>query len=157
IRHVRLNGTHPAKVIPTWWGDSIGHYEDGALVVDTVGIKVAPLSSVDRYGTPHTDALHVVERYHMVDPSTVAAEPLRRGGFQGDVDDAIDRSYKGKLLRVDFTVEDAGTFTMPWSGSVVYNRAPGQFIEDVCAENIHDYIMNRDSSVPSAKTNDIGG
>jgi hypothetical protein len=157
MRVVRLNGTHPANVTPTWWGDSVGHYDGDALVVDTVGIKVAPLSTVDRYGTPHTQALHVVERYHMVPQTASTAEPLRRGGFQGDVDDAVDRAYQGKLMRVDFTVEDPGTFTMPWSGSVVYNRARGLFIEDVCAENIHDYIMNRDSNVPTAASASITG
>jgi hypothetical protein len=144
-------------VTPSWYGDSIGHYEGDLLIVDTIGIKVAPLSTVDRYGTPHTEALHVVERLHMVEQTTAGVEPLRRGGFQGDIDDAVDRGYKGKVLRVDFTVDDPGAFNMPWSGVVVYNRARGQFIEDVCAENIHDYIMNRDSAVPTAKTIGISG
>jgi hypothetical protein len=156
VRHVRLNATHPAKSTPSWYGDSIGHYEGNALVVDTVGVAVAPLSSLDRYGTPHTEALHVVEHYHMIDQAPVAAEPRGTGGFRGD-DDAVDRTYKGKVLRVDFTVEDAGTFNMPWSGVVVYNHAKGRFIEDVCAENIHDYIMGRDSAVPTAKSTLISG
>jgi hypothetical protein len=151
VRRVRLNATHPAKVTPSWYGDSIGHYEGDTLVVDTVGVRVAPLSTVDRYGTPHTEALHVVERLRMVEQAKASAEPLGTGGFRG-VDDAVDRAYNGKVLRVDFTVEDPGTFNTPWSGVVVYNRARGQFIEDVCAENIHDYIMNRDSDVPTAKT-----
>jgi hypothetical protein len=64
----------------------------------------------------------VVERYHMVEQTPVAGEPRGTGGFRGD-DDAVDRTYKGKVLRVDFTVEDAGTFNMPWSRVVVYNRA----------------------------------
>jgi hypothetical protein len=156
VRRVRLNAQHPAKVTPSWYGDSVGHYEDGALLIDTIGIAVAPLSTVDRYGTPHTDALHVVERYHMVEQPT-SAEPLRNGGFQGTNDDVIDRSFKGKVLRVDFTVDDSGTFTMPWSGFVVYNRAKGSFIEDVCAENIHDYVTGRDSDVPKAKTTLLSG
>jgi len=156
VRHVRLNATHPAKVTPSWYGDSIGRYEGDDLVVDTVGVAVAHLSSLDRYGTPHTEALHVVEHYHMVDQAPAVAEPRGTGGFRGD-DDAVDRAYKGKVLRVDFTVEDAGTFNMPWSGVVVYNRAKGRFIEDVCAENIHDYIMGRDSAVPTAKTTLISG
>jgi hypothetical protein len=67
----------------------------------------------------------------------------------------LRRSYKGKLLRVDFTVDDPGTFTMPWSGFVVYNRAKG-VVEDVCAENIHDYVTGRDSAVPIAKTTLLG-
>lgn len=37
------------------------------LVIDTVGIKVGPFAIVDMYGTPHTDALHVVERYRLLD------------------------------------------------------------------------------------------
>ncbi len=156
IRRIRMNQQHPARVTPSWYGDSVGHYEGDTLVVDTVGIKVAPLSSLDRYGTPHTEALHVVERYRMVEQAPAIAEPRAIGGFRGN-DDAIDRGYKGKVLRVDFTVEDAGTFNMPWSGAVVYNHAKGVFIEDVCAENVHDYIMNRDSAVPAAKTALISG
>jgi hypothetical protein len=154
VRTVRLNATHPAKITPSWYGDSIGHYEGGTLVVDTVGVAVAPLSSLDRYGTPHTEALHVVEHYHMVAQDDRNAEPRAIGGFRG-ADDAVDRSYKGKVLRVDFTVEDPGTFNMPWSGVVVYNRAKGVFIEDVCAENIHDYVTGRDAAVPTAKSTRI--
>jgi hypothetical protein len=157
VRRVRMNAMHPAKLKSSWYGDSIGHYEGDTLVVDTIGIAVAPLSTVDRYGTPHTDALHVVERFSMVEQSRTSAEPLRNGGFQGINDDAVDRSYKGKVLRVDFTVDDPGTFTMPWSGLVVYNRAKGLFIEDICAENIHDYVTGRDSDVPTAKTTLLSG
>jgi hypothetical protein len=157
VRRVRMNAMHPAKLKSSWYGDSIGHYEGDTLVVDTIGIAVAPLSTVDRYGTPHTDALHVVERFSMVEQSRASAEPLRNGGFQGINDDAVDRSYKGKVLRVDFTVDDPGTFTMPWSGLVVYNRAKGLFIEDICAENIHDYVTGRDSDVPTAKTTLLSG
>ena len=159
VRHVRLNAAHPAKISPSWYGDSVGRYEGDTLVVDTIGIAVKPLSTVDRYGTPHTEALHVVERYHMVDQAGTAPEPVRAGGFggSGGVDDAVDRTYKGKLLRVDFTVEDPGAFNMPWSGFVQYQRAKGLLIEDVCAENIHDYVMNRDTNVPTAKTASITG
>jgi len=67
IRHVRLNQSHPAHVTPTWYGDSVGHYEGDTLVIDTVGIKVGPFATVDWYGTPHTEALHVVERYRFID------------------------------------------------------------------------------------------
>lgn len=156
VRRVRLNAKH-IKAALSWYGDSVGHYEDDTLVVDTIGIASAPLSTVDRYGTPHSDALHVVERFRMVEQSGASVEPLRNGGFQGVNDDAVDRSYKGKNLRVDFTVDDSGTFTMPWSGVVVYNRAKGSFIEDVCAENIHDYVTGRDSAVPTAKTTLFSG
>jgi len=48
-RQVRLNAPHPAKVTPSWYGDSIGHYEADTLVIDTVGLKVGPFSMVDMY------------------------------------------------------------------------------------------------------------
>jgi hypothetical protein len=152
IRTVRLNSRHPAKVIPSWYGDSVGHYEAGSLVVDTVGIKVAALSTVDRYGTPHTEALHLIERYTLIDPNSTTAEslPPDRGGFrQGD--DIIDRSYKGKALQIAFTVEDPGAFNMPWSATVVARRAKSGFVEDVCADQVHDYITGRDENVPISR------
>ncbi len=127
VRHVRLNVPHPAKLEPSWYGDSVGHYENGELVVDTIGVKVAPLSSLDRYGTPHTEALHVIEHYHMVEQAKrIPPNPWARVDFRG-ADDAIDRNYKGKVLRVDFSVEDPGAFNSDWSGVVVYNRARGSF------------------------------
>jgi hypothetical protein len=67
VRRVRMNSMHPARVTPTWQGDSVGGYEGDTLVVDTVGIKVGPLSMVDWYGTPHSENLHVVEHYRLID------------------------------------------------------------------------------------------
>jgi hypothetical protein len=153
VRHVRLNVPHPEHVTPSWYGDSVGHYEGNTLVVDTIGVSVKPLSSLDRYGTPHTDALHVVERYHLIDPNSTTAE-LRpaRSGFRESGDDIIDRGFKGPALQIDFTVEDPGAFTTAWSGTAIYRRGKGRFIEDVCAENVHDYITGRDSKVPQANT-----
>ena len=62
VPRVRLNELHPAQLTPSWYGDSVGHYEGDMLVFDTVGIKVGPFAMVDMYGTPHTESLHVVER-----------------------------------------------------------------------------------------------
>jgi hypothetical protein len=61
VRHVRVNEPHPLRVTPSWYGDSVGHYEGDTLVIDTVGVKIGPFAAVDWYGTPHTEALHVVE------------------------------------------------------------------------------------------------
>jgi hypothetical protein len=60
FRQVRLNQPHPATVIPSVHGDSVGHYEGDTLVIDTVGIKVGPYRMIDRFGTPYSQALHVV-------------------------------------------------------------------------------------------------
>jgi hypothetical protein len=64
-REVRLNQPHPAHVTPSWYGDSVGHYEGDTLVIDTVGVKRGPFAMVDMYGTPFSPALHVVERYRL--------------------------------------------------------------------------------------------
>jgi hypothetical protein len=158
LRQVRLNAEHPAHVIPSWYGDSIGHYEDGALVVDTIGIAVKPLSTVDRYGTPHTRALHLVERYQLIDPNSTPLEGRENSvGFRGVGNDVIDRNYKGKALQITITVEDPGTFTTPWSAIVVARRTKDRLLEDICVDQIHDYITGKDEPVPQAKTNSITG
>ena len=73
VRHVRLNAQHSAHPTASWYGESVGHYENDTLVVDTIGIKVGPLSMVDIYGTPFSAALHVVERFRLVDAETAKA------------------------------------------------------------------------------------
>ena len=54
FRTVRLNQPHPAKVTPSLHGDSVGHYEGDTLVIDTVGVKLGPYRSIDRFGTPYS-------------------------------------------------------------------------------------------------------
>jgi hypothetical protein len=63
FRQVRMNQPHPAPMAPAWYGDSVGHYEGNTLVIDTVGVRIGPFAMVDMYGTPYSEALHVVERY----------------------------------------------------------------------------------------------
>src|SRR5258707_7278400 len=67
VRHVRLNVPHSAHPVPSWQGESVGHYEGDTLVIDTIGQKVGPLSMTDRYGTPFSAALRVIERYRLID------------------------------------------------------------------------------------------
>jgi hypothetical protein len=47
VRHVRLNQPHPARVTPSWYGDSVGHYEGDTLVIDTVGVRIGPFAMLD--------------------------------------------------------------------------------------------------------------
>src|SRR5690349_13098148 len=68
-RIARLNGTHPATVKPSSPGDSVAHYEGDTQVVDTVGLDTR--TWVDIFATPHTDKLHVVERYRRRDAKTL--------------------------------------------------------------------------------------
>src|SRR5580700_8559648 len=114
VRRVRMNQPHPAQVTPTWYGDSVGHYEGDTLVIDTVGFKIGPFSMVDRYGTPHTEALHIVERYRLLDYEA-AKEGMERDAKENLLvqPERIDRSQSGNFLQLKFTVEDEGVFTMP--------------------------------------------
>ena len=64
VRHIYLNVTHSKDVKPSWYGESVGHYENGdTLVIDTIGISAK--SFVDNYRTPHTDQLHVLSLIHI--------------------------------------------------------------------------------------------
>ena len=139
VRHVRLDSKHPAHVKPTWNGDSIGHYEGDTLVIDTVGVIAGPANVLDQFGTPFSDALHVVERYRMIDYADARRaqdRALREYGPPATEQGAIvDRNYKGKGLQVRFTVEDKNMFVKPWSGLATYLHAAGEWVENVCAEN----------------------
>jgi hypothetical protein len=148
VRTIRLNDTHPQKVTPTWHGDSIGHYEGRTLVVDTVGIKAGPVTMVDQYGTPHSEALHVVERYRLVDGATARTSSAKNEREYAKADgpaadgDFVDYSYKGEGIQVEFTVEDPVMFTTPWKGAVTYLRAANDWEERVCAENTFEYYKH---------------
>jgi hypothetical protein len=71
--------------------------------------------------------------------------------------------YEGDMLVVDtvgglklqFTVEDNGVFTMPWSATMTYRRALGQWPEFVCAENIREHYNNKHSDVTRADKPDF--
>jgi hypothetical protein len=128
IRQIFLDRKHSDRPAPSWYGESVGHYEGDTLVVDTISQAVKPMSVVDPYGTPHTDKLHVVERYRIV------------------------TDEKGKGLEVVFRVTDPGAFTMPWSGMVVYRPSRGNFDEVVCAENNRSFDGKPFGDMPIQKS-----
>jgi len=128
VRHVYLDVPHSANVKPSWFGESVGHYEGDTLVVDTVGLSTRTF--VDNYLTPHTEALHVVERFHMV--------------------------AEGKTLEVNVHVEDPGAFTMPWNAIQRYRRVEtGPMIEIACAENNGDFYHQDLDPMPQADRPDF--
>ena len=161
VRRVRMNEPHPAQVTPSWYGDSVGHYEGDTLVIDTVGFKIGPFSAVDQYGTPFTQALHVVERYRLIDYEAARAAWERGGkensrGGQGIGEGwAPDPTNKGKGLQLQFTVEDKEVFTTPWSATKTYRRVFRDWPEQVCAENPHKYGTEKDAAVPTADKPDF--
>ena len=144
VRRVRLDVPHSPRPAPTWQGESVGHYEGGALIVDTIGQKVGPLSMIDRFGTPFSAALHVIERYRLIDGKLAQdlqqkhvhnyfphGSPYRNTYGMGDIDP--DTVKPG--LQVEITIDDPVTFTTPWSGLVTYRPVLGRWPEAICAEN----------------------
>ena len=145
IRHIYLTDKHSANVKPSWYGESIGHYEGDALVVDTVGINES--TWVDGFGTPHTKQLHVVERLHMVDG--------------------------GATLEANVHVEDPGAFTMPWDAIQRFRRfeavasknvarltqlatpEEGPLTEAICAENPNSFMGMSHRPLPHATVRDF--
>jgi hypothetical protein len=133
VRHVRMNERHPAQVTPSWYGDSVGHF-----------------------GTPHTEALHVIERYRLIDYEAAkeAQDRAEKEWTRIPPYDA-DPDYKGKGLQLEFTVEDEGVFTMPWTAIITYRRPLAAWEEYACTENIHEYYAGRDTAVPRADKPDF--
>jgi len=106
-RHIRLNASHSANPKPSWYGESIGHYEGDTLVVDTIGLN--DKTFVDNYRTPHTDRLHVTERWRMIED--------------------------GKKLEILLTIDDPGTFNQTFQELRQYDRVNRTLAEDICSEN----------------------
>ena len=116
IRRVYMDMPHSSNPKPSWYGESVGHYEGNTLVIDTIGQN--DKTFVDVYRTPHTENLHVVERWRILDG--------------------------GRMMEAAFTVEDPDAFYQPWSGMRRYRRVQQEMIEDICAENnqhLFDYQM----------------
>ncbi|MDE2477069.1 MAG: hypothetical protein KGO48_18580 [Alphaproteobacteria bacterium] len=153
VRRVRLNSTHPAKVTPSWYGDSVGHYEGDTLVVDTIGARVGREPVLDMYGSPYTDALHVIERYRLIDYDVAKAAQDKNIRDSGPVATeqaaSVDEAYRGKGLQIEFTVEDKNVFKTPWSAVVTWRHAGG-WVENVCAENAYEYYSGGLTDIPRA-------
>jgi hypothetical protein len=106
IRHVYLNVPHSENPNPSWYGESVGRYEDDALVIDTIGQTTKTF--VDNYRTPHSEKLHVVERYHLMED--------------------------GKTLQAEITIEDPATFIEPLRVLHKWRRVQATLTESRCAD-----------------------
>ena len=125
-RHIYLNRPHSQNVKPSWHGESVGHYEGDTLVVDTIGLD--DRSFVEIFNVPHTNRLHVIERYRITP--------------QG--------------LQVVFTVEDPGTFTTSWSAMKMHRPSTdATFEESICVEGAADVFNVGLKPPPMAATADF--
>jgi hypothetical protein len=129
VRQIYLNVPHSADPKPSWYGESVGHYEGGdTLVIDTIGLT--DKTFVDNYRTPHTSKLHVVERLKLIDG--------------------------GKAVQISISVDDPGAFTMPWSATQRWRRvARGPISEEPCNENNADHFSHSLFPTPTADKPDF--
>lgn len=103
-RAVPLNAAHPADPDSTWMGDAVGKYEGDTLVIDTIGFN--DKTWLDQSGHPHSDAMHVIERFRRVS--------------------------QGKL-ELNVTIDDPKAYTKTFSASKMYNLSQGPMGETLCA------------------------
>ena len=107
IRRIHLDVPHSEAPKPSWYGELVGHYEGDTLVVDTIGLN--DKTYVDNFYTPHSEKLHVVERWKLL--------------------------ADGRL-EVMITVDDPDTFNAPWTAAYHFRRVQRvEGYEEVCAEN----------------------
>jgi len=108
-RQIFLDGrAHPNDADPTWMGHSVGRWERDTLVIDTTGFDDKSWL-IFATGLPHTERLHMVERYRRPD--------------------------LGHLV-VDLTLEDPGAFVKPVERHMTWELAPGEeILESICTEN----------------------
>ena len=108
FRIIYMNGrAHPERLEPTYAGHSMGHWEGDSLVVDTVGFNEG--TWIEAEGFPHTDRLHLIERFTRVNFNT---------------------------LKYEVTVDDPGTYTRQWTGGFNLRWNSGaELFEYVCQDN----------------------
>jgi hypothetical protein len=129
FRVVWLNSKHPDDPDPQWWGHSMGHYENGdTLVVDTVGFN--DKTWLDQVGHPHTEQLHLTERYKRVDQNT---------------------------LELDMTIDDPGAYTKPWNAHRNFTLSKTGFLryQQICSvrenQKFFDNVGKPAVATPSSK------
>ena len=122
FRTIYMDGrSHPKNLTPSYYGHSIGWWEGDTLVVDSVGFNES--FWWDRRGLPHTEKLHFVERFTRTDAQN---------------------------MRYEFTVEDTGAYTKPYSGTLNIRASTGtELFEYVCqqANYAHELMVGQAESV----------
>jgi hypothetical protein len=105
-RTIRLKRGHPAKLQPTWLGDSVGRWEGSTLIVHTAGFNDS--TWLNDKGAQHSDALHLVERIRPV--------------------------LGGQYLEEKMTAEDPKTLAKPYTYTRYFKKLDGEVMDDVCQD-----------------------
>ncbi len=109
---IAMNKSHTSDPDPTWWGESVGHYEGGdTLVVDSIGFN--DKTWLDRVGRPHSEDLHVVERF-------------KRASHDS--------------LQLDITFEDPTAYTKPFAGRRMFALSATPFQDRSCSLSEYEHF-----------------
>ena len=128
VRRIYMTDRHSEHVKPSWFGESIGRYENGELVVDTIGLSTK-LSFLDMFRTPHSEKLHVTERFKL----------------------SADR----KFLEASVKIEDEDAFNEPMYMTARWRKQERAWREFICAENNGDRFSHNLFPLPEATKPDF--
>jgi hypothetical protein len=103
-RSIAMNQKHPQDPDPTWLGDSVGRYEGDTLVIDTIGFN--DKTWLDHLGHPHSEALHLIERFRRIDHNT---------------------------LELQLTVDDPKAYTKVFTGTKTFSLSSSPMSEGLCS------------------------
>ena len=130
VRRVYLTDKHSRHPKPSWFGESIGHYENGdTLVVDTIGLSANTFSYIDNFRTPHSEKEHVVERFTI--------------------------SPDGNSLTAIARVDDPEAYNAPITMMRKWTKVRAPMAETVCAENNDDHFNENLHPIPQAQRPDF--
>ena len=122
-RPIAMDREHPKNPDSTWMGDSIGKYESDAFVIDTIGFN--DKTWIDQVGHPHSDALHLIERFHRVDQDT---------------------------LELSVTFDDLKAYAKQFTATRVFKRSSAPMEETVCSlsemQSFDDDVMKTTTEKP---------
>jgi hypothetical protein len=128
VRHIYLDVPHGNNPNLSWYGESVGHYEGDTLVVDTIGQNTK--TYIDNYRTPHSEKLHVTERFHLTND--------------------------GRNLQADIVVDDPATYKQPLKIIQTWRRVgQGPMVESSCAESGPGFFDFDVEPIPTAAKGDF--
>ena len=127
-RRIYMTDQHSENVKPSWFGESIGRYDGGELVIDTTGLSTK-MSFLDMYRTPHSEKLHVTERFKL--------------------------TADGKFLEAFVKIEDVDAFYEPMYMMARWRKQEREWREFICAENNSDKFSHNLFPLPEAKAPDF--
>jgi len=112
FKAIPIDGRKHRDQEPTWFGDSVGHWEGDTLVVDTINFNGK--TRLDTNGHPHSDQLHIIEKFQRTDLGHIAYE---------------------------VTIDDPKTYTRQWKNTRIFNLRPDwEIMEYSCEENNKDFL-----------------